>query len=154
MSHRMYLYNVNVTENRRDQELNKYHELDGLLPVVASNESDVLMMMEWKYEFPLFLHPLFAGEPFLAPPMYNGTLGGLYANAFLGKAALVSFYSFIDRHAEVLTDNPKAFRASMQKIYSFLENKAVYNSFHLDAWDVFNMSDDPHEAQRSEERRV
>ncbi|MCS3799501.1 SEL1-like repeat protein [Niastella sp. OAS944] len=150
MSHRMYLYNVNVTENRRDQEPNKYHELDGLLPVVASNESDVLMMMEWKYEFPLFLHPLFAGEPFLAPPMYNGTLGGLYANAFLGKAALMSFYSFIDRHAEVLTDNPKAFRASMQKIYSFLENKAVYNSFHLDAWDVFNMSDDPHEAQATE----
>lgn len=150
MSHRMYLYNVNTTESRKNHESNEGHPPDTLLPVVAGNESDVLMMMEWKYEFPLFLHPLFASETFLAPPMYNGTLGGIYANAFSGKAALVSFYSFLDRHAEVLTDNPKAFRASKEKIYSFLENKAIYNSFHLDAWDVFNMSDDPHEAQATE----
>ncbi|HEY8895699.1 MAG TPA: SEL1-like repeat protein [Niastella sp.] len=150
MSHRMYLYNVNATVSRNSHGSKEGHPLDILLPVVAGNETDVLMMMEWKYEFPLFLHPLFAGEPFLAPPMYNGTVGGIYANAFLGKAALVSFYSFLDRHAEVLTDDPKAFRASKEKIYSFLEDKALYNNFHLDAWDVFNMSDEPHEAQATQ----
>lgn len=150
MSHRMYLYNVNTTENRKRHKSNEGHPLSTLLPVVGSNDIETLMMMEWKYEFPLFMHPLFVGEPFLAPPMYNGTSGGIYANAFLGKAALVSFYSFIDRHADELTDNPKAFRTSKEKIYNFLENKAVYNSFHLDAWDVFNMSDDPHEAQATE----
>lgn len=150
MSHRMYLYNVNTTESRKSHESKEGHPLDALIPVVAGNDIDTLMMMEWKYEFPLFLHPLFAGEPFLAPPIYNGTLGGIYANAFLGKTALVSFYSFLDRHADVLTDNPKVFRASKEKIYSFLENKALYNSFHLDAWDVFNMNDDPHEEQAIE----
>jgi TPR repeat protein len=146
----MYLYNVNTIETRKSRESKEGHPLDSLLPVVGSNDIDSLMMMEWKYEFPLFLHPLFAGAPYLAPPIYNGTMGGIYANAFAGKAALVSFYSFIDRHAGALTDNPKAFRASQEKIYSFLENQAVYNSFHLDAWDVFNMSGDPHEEQATE----
>jgi hypothetical protein len=50
----------------------------------------------------------------------------------------------------VLTDDPEAFRAGKEKIYDFLENKALYNSFHLDAWDVFNMSDDPHEEQAAD----
>lgn len=150
MSHRMYLYNVNSIENRRSTEPDKYHPLDSLLPVVSSDETNVLMMMEWKYEFPLFLHPLFTDDPFLAPPMYNGTLGGIYAAADAGKNALEAFYSFVDRHADTLTDDADLFRTKKNKIFDFLANKAVHNCFHLDAWDVFNMSDDPHEQQATE----
>lgn len=150
MSHRMYLYNVNTTENRKSYESNEGHPLDALIPVVGGNDIDSLAMMEWKYEFPLFLHPLFASGPYLAPPIYNGTMGGIYADAAAGKIALEAFYSFIDRHADVLTHNPETFREVKEKLFNFLTNKAVYNSFHLDAWDVFNMSDETHEAQAIE----
>ncbi|HEY1199966.1 MAG TPA: hypothetical protein VGE79_03245 [Niastella sp.] len=144
MSHRMYLYNVNTTENRKSHESNEGHPLDALIPVVGGNDIDTLAMMEWKYEFPLFLHPLLAGGPYLAPPIYNGTMGGIYADAAAGKIALEAFYSFIDRHADVLTHNPETFREVKEKLFNFLTNKAVYNSFHLDAWDVFNMIDETH----------
>jgi uncharacterized protein len=150
MSHRMYLYNVNSTENRKSNEPNNDNPLQNILPVIGINDNNVLLMMEWGYEFPLFLHPLFAGQPYLAPPLYNGTTGGIYADAEAGKNALESFYSFIDRHANVLTDDAEVFRAEKKKIFDFLANKASYNSFHLDAWDVFNMSDDPHEEQAAE----
>lgn len=150
MSHRMYLYNVNTTESRKSHESNEGHPLEALIPVVSGNDIDTLAMMEWKYEFPLFLHPLFAGGPYLAPPIYNGTMGGIYADAAAGKIALEAFYSFIDRHADVLTHNPETFREVKEKLFNFLTNKAVYNSFHLDAWDVFNMSDETHEAQAIE----
>jgi uncharacterized protein len=150
MSHRMYLYNVNTTESRKSHESNEGHPLNTLLPVVAGNDIDTLMMMEWKYEFPLFLHPLFEGGPYVAPPIYNGTTGGIYVDAAAGKIALEAFYSFIDRHAEKLTDDADAYRAQKEKLFNFLTNKAIYNSFHLDAWDVFNMSDDTHEEQAIE----
>lgn len=150
MSHRIYLYNVNSAKKQQTPDPHEDNPLAAVLATIGANDNDALLMMEWGYEFPLFLHPLFAGDPYLAPPLYNGTTGGIYANAFSGKAALMSFYSFIDRHANVLTDDPEAFRASKEKIYGFLENKALYNSFHLDAWDVFNMSDEPHEEQAEE----
>lgn len=150
MSHRMYLYNINSTENRKSHESNNDNLLENILPVIGINDNNVVMMMEWGYEFPLFLHPLFAGEPFLAPPLYNGTTGGIYADAFAGKIALELFYAFIDRHAEALTDDADVFRAEKKKIFDFLADKASNNSFHLDAWDVFNMSDEPHEEQAEE----
>jgi uncharacterized protein len=150
MSHRMYLYNVNSAKKLETPDPHDDNPLAAVLPAIGAHDNGALLMMEWKYEFPLFLHPLFAGDPYLAAPLYNGTTGGIYANAFSGKAALLSFYSFIDRHVNVLTDDPEAFRAGKEKIYDFLENKALYNSFHLDAWDVFNMSDDPHEEQAAD----
>lgn len=150
MSHRMYLYNVNTTESRKSHESNEGHPLDTLIPVVAGNDIDTLMMMEWGYEFPLFLHPLFAGGPYLAPPIYNGAIGGIFVDAAAGKIALEAFYSFIDRHAETLTDDAEDYRAQKEKLFNFLANKVIYNSFHLDAWDVFNMSDDAHEEQAIE----
>jgi uncharacterized protein len=150
MSHRMYLYNVNSIKKRETTDPHEDNPLAAVLPVIGANDNDALMMMEWGYEFPLFLHPLFAGDPFLAPPIYNGTTGGIYADAEAGKVALEAFYSFIDRHADVLTHNPETFRDAKEKLFNFLTNKAIYNSFHLDAWDVFNMSDDPHEEQAEE----
>jgi hypothetical protein len=44
MSHRMYLYNVNTLESRKSHESNEGHPLDILMPVVAGNDIDTLMM--------------------------------------------------------------------------------------------------------------
>src|SRR5687767_9859779 len=112
MSHRIYLYNVNSEEKRERPEPNEDNFLQAVLPVIGIDDNKVVMMMEWGYEFPMFLHPLFAGGPCLAPPLYNGTTGGIYADAVTGKDALVSFYSFVDRHAGVLSDDPDLFRAN------------------------------------------
>lgn len=147
MSHRIYLYNFNNTENHAIPES---RENGTLLPVIGGNGNDNLMMMEWKYEFPFFLHPLFAGDPYLGTPLYNGDSGGLYADGPAGIRALRAFYDFIDQHADILTDDPVNFREQKEKIFHFLDTKACYNSFHLDAWDVFNMDDEPHAEQAAE----
>lgn len=150
MSHRIYLYNFNNTENRTPAEPKEGNILSAILPAIGNNNDETLMMMEWGYEFPFFLHPLFTGCPFLAPPLYNGDSGGIYADAAPGIAALKAFYSFIDQHADQLTDNPAEFREQKEKIFRFLDTKARFNSFHLDAWDVFNMDDAPHQEQAEE----
>jgi hypothetical protein len=123
MAHRIYLYNVNSAKKRETPDPHEDNPLAAVLPAIGANDNDALLMMEWGYEFPLFLHPLFAGDAYLAPPLYNGTTGGIYANAFLGKAALVLFYSFIDRHANVLTDDPEAFRDGLGTTVDI--NKAI-----------------------------
>lgn len=150
MSHRIYLYNFNNTEPRTPAEPKEGNILSAILPAIGNNNNETLMMMEWGYEFPFFLHPLFFGNPFLASPLYNGDSGGIYADAAPGIAALKAFYSFIDRYADQLTDNPAEFREQKEKIFHFLNTQARFNSFHLDAWDVFNMDDAPHEEQAEE----
>ncbi|QJB38985.1 SEL1-like repeat protein [Chitinophaga oryzae] len=150
MSHRIYLYNLNNEVNRPVPDIPADGSLESILPVIGSDDFDSITMMEWKYEFPFFLHPLFAGRPYIGTPAYNGQSGGIYAHAPEGIAALKRFYDFIDTHAGTLTDNPEAFRADKQHIFNFLETKIVNDGFHLDAWDVFNMSDEPHEAQAAE----
>src|SRR5690349_17877835 len=109
MSHRIYLYNFNNTESHTNGETNKGSILAAMLPSIGGN-NHTLLMMEWGYEIPLFLHPLFTGNPYLAAPLYNGHAGGIYAEAESGIHALKTFYSFIDQHANELTDNPEAFR--------------------------------------------
>lgn len=150
MSHRIYLYNLNNEVNRPVPEVPADGSLESILPVIGSDDPNSIAMMEWKYEFPFFLHPLFAGRPYVGTPAYNGQSGGIYAHAPEGIAALKRFYDFIDAHAAVLTENPEAFRADKQNIFNFLDTKIVNDGFHLDAWDVFNMSDEPHEAQAAE----
>ncbi|MCF6404499.1 SEL1-like repeat protein [Chitinophaga filiformis] len=150
MAHRIYLYNFNNTAPRTPTTPNKGGILSKILPAIGNNNNETLLMMEWGYEFPFFLHPLFVESPFLAPPLYNGDSGGIYADAAPGIAALKAFYSFIDQHADQLTDNPEEFRAQKEKIFNFLDKKARFNSFHLDAWDVFNMSDATHQEQAKE----
>lgn len=123
MSHRMYLYNLSK---------------------VGEQHHDDLMMMEWKYEFPLFFHPLFINAPSINTPVYNGDEGGLYANAKEGIEAIKQLYGFIETHKDQLIDNAEAFEIAKEKIVSFLDGKANKAYFHLDAWDVFNMSDESH----------
>ena len=150
MSHRIYLYNFNNTDSHTKAETKEVGLLAAILPTIGGDNNDTLLLMEWGYEIPLFLHPLFTGNPYLAAPLYNGHAGGIYAEAEPGILALKTFYSFIDQHADQLTDNVEAFREQKEKIFDFLDKKARFNSFHLDAWDVFNMSDDPHEEQAKE----
>ncbi|MNS09476.1 Beta-lactamase HcpA precursor [compost metagenome] len=126
MSHRMYLYNLST---------------------VAEQNHDDLMMMEWKYEFPLFFHPLFMNTPEIQAPVYNGVEGGLYADTESGIEALKRFYEFIDAHKDKLITNVEAYEIAKEKVFNFLDNKANKKYFHLDAWDVFNMSDESHHEQ-------
>lgn len=128
MSHRMYLYNK---------------------ATVGSVDDDCLPLMEWGYELPLLLQPLFSGAPFVGANCYNalGSKQGLYAEAEAGIQALRRFYTFIERHAETLLDNLEAFRAAQQKIFQLLDQRAIHAWFHLDAWDVFNMTEGPRRTQ-------
>jgi uncharacterized protein len=150
MSHRIYLYNYNNTASSPKAEPSEGGFLADIIATIGDNSNDALLMMEWSYELPLFLHPLFTGNPYIAAPLYNGNAGGLYADAEPGIDALKAFYSFIDQHAEKLTANPEEFREQKEKIFNFFDKKARFSSFHLDAWDVFNMSDEPHEEQAEE----
>ncbi|UUY09653.1 SEL1-like repeat protein [Pseudomonas sp. J452] len=128
MSHRMYLYNK---------------------AVVGSDEDDCLPLMEWGYELPLLLQPLFSAAPFVGANCYNspGSEEGLYAEAKAGIQALRDFYDFIERHAGSLLDDVEAFHTARQKIFQLLDSRANHAWFHLDAWDVFNMADDERREQ-------
>ena len=138
MSHRLYLYNLTQVP---EQAVAPTSELP-LLAAYGQNDDAALMMMEWGYELPPFCYPLFAGGISIAPPVYNGTEGGLYAPAAPGKQAFLDFYAFLEKHADTLIDNKDAFENAKKKLLRFFENKVVHPWFHLDAWDVFNMADD------------
>lgn len=128
MSHRMYLYNK---------------------AEVGGSDDACLPLMEWGYELPLLLQPLFAQAPFVAHNCYNDPHSeeGLYAEAPAGIAALRVFYDFIERHADQLLTDLAAFRTARERIFQLLDERAGHAWFHLDAWDVFNMSDDDRRAQ-------
>lgn len=149
MSHRMYLYNL--AEVPGEKESTTEEGLSAVLATYGETGGGVCMMMEWKYEFPMLLHPLFTGDISIHPPVYNGHEGGLYAPAAPGIAALKSFYAFIERHQDKLVDNIPAFTTAKQQLFAFLDEKAIYPYFHLDAWDVFNMSDESHLEQAKEQ---
>ncbi|MBV8255536.1 MAG: SEL1-like repeat protein [Chitinophaga sp.] len=132
MSHRMYLYNL-------DQVPEKVAKKN---PLPGYNSDEVTMMMEWKYEFPLFFHPLFSDKIKIAPPIYNGEEGGLYAAAFPGIDAFRAFYAFIEKHGDQLLDDKAAFQEAQLQIRKYFRRKVHLSWFHLDAWDVFNIEDD------------
>ena len=92
MSHRLYLYNK---------------------AEIGSSEDDCLPLMEWGYELPLLLHPLFAQGACVGHNCYNDPHSeeGLYAEAPAGIEALRAFYAFIERHAGSLLDDVEAFRS-------------------------------------------
>lgn len=128
MSHRMYLYNK---------------------AEIGSSDDACLALMEWGYELPLLLQPLFSVQPRVDANCYNapGSEEGLYAEAPGGIEALRALYAFIERHADVLLDNREAFQAARARIFQLLEERACHAWFHLDAWDVFNMDDGDRRAQ-------
>lgn len=149
MAHRIYLYNLNkdllpekMSTTTADQDF-----LANILAGIGNNTEDNLLMVEWNYEFPVFLHPLFAHQPLISTPVFNGTDGGIYAPAALGIQRIKAFYEFIDKHKAQLIDDKPAFDIAKQRIFKFLEERVIHDFFHLDAWDVFNMDDVPHKIQ-------
>lgn len=125
MAHRMYMFN---------------------LQDVGPADTCCLNMMEWNYDFPTILSPLLAVAPFLARNRCNdtGNDDGIYAEAEGGKARLMKLYAFLEHHADRLIDDLTAFREARRKIFAFLENRATHRYFHLNGWDVFNLSVEPH----------
>ena len=148
MAHRIYLYNFNHSQlaDAASKEKNA-GDLGGILAGIGTTDEENLTMVEWNYEFPIFLHALLSDNPFISTPLYNGDEGGIYAPALKGKVQLKKFYDFIERHAAILIDDQSAFLIARQKIFEFLDQRVTHNFFHLDAWDVFNMDEDSHEDQ-------
>ncbi len=114
-----------------------------LMPVVAGNDIDTLMMMEWGYEFPRSCTPCSQAALTWRRQSTMEQPAAYYVDAAAGKIATGSVL-FIYRppcrrayRIILKLSGPKKKRS-----FNFLSNKAIYNSFHLDAWDVFNMSDD------------
>ncbi|VWB06367.1 WG repeat-containing protein [Burkholderia lata] len=128
MAHRMYMFN---------------------LQDVGPADTPCLNMVEWNYDFPTVLSPLLAAAPFLARNRCNdtGDDDGIYAEAEGGKARMARLYAFLERHADRLIDDLDAFRDAKRRIFAFLGNRAVHRYFHLNGWDVFNLSVDPHVEQ-------
>lgn len=91
-------------------------------------------MMRWENEFPLWFHPLFAGDIAVSPPLDYGTEGGLYTLAENGITALRVWYDFIEAHQSVLLDDPAAFRAAREKLFRYLDEKMVLRFFRLAPW--------------------
>lgn len=149
MAHRIYLYNLNqgLLPEKLANTTENPDFLASILAGIGGNTGDNLLMTEWNYEFPVFLHPLFAHQPLISTPVFNGTDGGIYAPAVLGIQHIKAFYEFIDKHKAELIDNEKAFELAKQRIFKFLEEKVIHDFFHLDAWDVFNMDEVPHKIQ-------
>jgi TPR repeat protein len=149
MAHRIYLYNLNqgLLPEKMAATIENPDFLASLLAGIGSNTDGNLLMAEWNYEFPIFLHPLFADQPLISTPVFNGTDGGIYASAALGIQRIKAFYEFIDKHKAQLIDDKPAFDIAKQRIFKFLEERVIHNFFHLDAWDVFNMDEVPHKIQ-------
>ncbi|SPV13878.1 Uncharacterised protein [Burkholderia cepacia] len=125
MAHRMYMFN---------------------LQDIGPADTPCLNMVEWNYDFPTVLSPLLAVAPFLARNRCNdtGNDDGIYAEAEGGKVLMARLYAFLERHADRLIDDLDAFREAKRKILAFLGNRAVHRYFHLNGWDVFNLSAEPH----------
>lgn len=149
MAHRIYLYNLDRSMLPEQEQLTEESTafLDQILAGIGGNSEENLLMVEWNYEFPLFLHPLLFDQAYISTPVYNGTEGGIYASAPSGIQRIKAFYEFIDKHKEQLIDDKAAFDAAKQRIFKFLDEKVVHEFFHLDAWDVFNMDDTSHKIQ-------
>lgn len=128
MSHRVYLYNVSTPGQAGDNDK---------------------MMMEWGYELPLLLQPLFIAGGSIGGNNYNTHTEpdnwGLYFDAKPGIENLKRFYAFLERQPGFIT-NQEAFTAARENLFRYIENlDQAY--FHIDAWDVFNMDDQPHQEQ-------
>ncbi|MFA4135649.1 MULTISPECIES: SEL1-like repeat protein [unclassified Brevibacillus] len=128
MSHRVYVYNVSEPSQAQDNDT---------------------MMVEWGYEVPLLLQPLFIEGGIIAGNNYNNHTepdnSGLYYEAQAGIENVKRFYDFLERQ-EGLIGNKEAFSEARNQLLSYLEKRTL-PYFHIDAWDVFNMDDIPHDEQ-------
>ncbi len=117
MSHRVYLYNTSS-------------------PSIERN--DIMMMMEWGYEMPLLLQPLLISGGFIENDI-------IYYDARSGIENLKRFYNLLDS-SQSLINNKSSFTECKNKLYKYLDG-LEYAYFSMDARDVFNMEDTPHDEQ-------
>jgi hypothetical protein len=132
MSHRVYIYNISRPEEARQSNY---------------------MLTEWAYDVPLLLQPLFTDNGFISGNIYNTHTDpenyGLYYNAREGIKNLKLFYEFLERHHSEMIDDLEKYQSAKQSLFEFL-GKLKQQYFHIDAWDVFNMSDQGHLQQAQE----
>ncbi|PWN71791.1 hypothetical protein C1631_003995 [Chryseobacterium phosphatilyticum] len=95
---------------------------------------------EWNYEIPELLVPLFAGNP-----RAKGKL--LYFDKEEGVARLRMFYQFLADHHQL--NYKKAYSEPVNKMFDFLET-LPYDTFVMDATDVFHMNEESHKDQAKE----
>ena len=129
MSHRIYIYNV--------------------AKPTQSQQTDV-MVSEWGYEVPLLLQALLVDGGFIDDNTYNNHVNfnnqGLYFNTKPGIDHIKKLYLLIENQHHGLVDNLETFLSAKEKLFAYLD-KLEEVHFHLDAWDVFNMTNKSHEAQ-------
>ncbi|QQT25352.1 SEL1-like repeat protein [Sphingobacterium spiritivorum] len=92
---------------------------------------------EWNYVIPELLFPLFS-----ANPRSKGTR--LYFDRESGIIALRQFYHLLAETYQL--HHEKAYTEPVNTMFSFLEN-LPYDTFVMDATDVFNMSEEKHSNQ-------
>lgn len=92
---------------------------------------------EWNYEIPALLLPLFFGNP-----RSKGKL--MYFDRQEGIAKLRTFYQLLADHYQL--NYKKVYYEPVNKMFEFLES-LPYDTLKMDAWDVFNMSEDRHSDQ-------
>lgn len=92
---------------------------------------------EWNYEIPELLLPLFSCDP-----RAKGKL--LYFDKINGVARLKSFYQLLGEHYQLLYK--KAYYEPVNKMFEILD-ALPYDTFVINGWDVFNMSEEKHSDQ-------
>ncbi|ROI05533.1 MULTISPECIES: SEL1-like repeat protein [unclassified Chryseobacterium] len=92
---------------------------------------------EWNYEIPELLLPLFSCNP-----RSKGKL--LYFDKNDGVARLKSFYQLLGEHYQLLYK--KVYYEPVNKMFDLLD-ALPYDTFEMDAWDVFNMNEEIHTVQ-------
>lgn len=92
---------------------------------------------EWNYEIPELLFPLFS-----CAPRSKGKL--LYFDKINGVARLKSFYQLLGEHYQLLYK--KTYYEPVNKMFEMLDD-LPYDTFVINGWDVFNMSEEKHSDQ-------
>lgn len=92
---------------------------------------------EWNYEIPELLLPLFSCDP-----RAKGKL--LYFDKINGVERLKSFYQLLGEHYQLLYK--KAYYEPVNKMFEMLDD-LPYDTFVINGWDVFNMSEEKHSVQ-------
>lgn len=92
---------------------------------------------EWNYVIPDLLFPLFSCDP-----RSKGKL--LYFDKINGVARLKSFYQLLGEHYQLLYK--KVYYEPVNKMFEMLDD-LPYDTFMINGWDVFNMSEEKHSDQ-------
>lgn len=97
-----------------------------------------IMMMEWGYEMPLLLQPLLISGGFIENNV-------LYYDARSGIENLKRFYNFLDSTTSLI-NNKSIFAECKDMLFKYLDGLAL-PYFSMNAGDVFNMEEIPHDEQ-------